>query len=101
MRNTLSGPGASVTSCLTLPGGHTIALRAEKDDLLFMRAALPFHANGMRLVALDAAGATLCERTYYSVGGGFIVTDEVAADGARQKVIAPGRHCAAPALHHG
>ena len=42
-----------------------------------------------RLVALDVAGATLCERTYYSVGGGFIVTDEVAADGARQKVIAP------------
>ena len=73
---------------LTLPGGHTVAFH-EKDDLLFMRAALPFHANGMRLQALDAAGATLCERTYYSVGGGFIVTDEVAADGARHKVIAP------------
>ena len=73
---------------ITLPGGRTITF-VEKDDLLFMRAALPFHANGMRLVALDVAGATLCERTYYSVGGGFIVTDEVAADGARQKVIAP------------
>ncbi|TXH90141.1 MAG: L-serine ammonia-lyase [Rhodoferax sp.] len=73
---------------LPLPGGHTIAFH-EKDDLLFMRAALPFHANGMRLEALDAAGASLCERTYYSVGGGFIVTDEVAADGARHKVIAP------------
>ena len=73
---------------LTLPGGHSVAYN-EKEDLLFMRAALPFHANGMRLQALDAAGATLCERTYYSVGGGFIVSDEVAADGARQKVIAP------------
>ncbi|MFO1262237.1 MAG: L-serine ammonia-lyase [Rhodoferax sp.] len=73
---------------LTLPGGHAIAF-AEKDDLLFMRAALPFHANGMRLSAFDAQGQELCSRTYYSVGGGFIVTDEVAADGARQKVIAP------------
>ncbi len=73
---------------LTLPGGYGIAF-AEKDDLLFMRAALPFHANGMRLCAFDAAGQELCNRTYYSVGGGFIVSDEVAADGARHKVIAP------------
>jgi L-serine dehydratase len=73
---------------LTLAGTHRIAFR-EKEDLLFMRAPLPFHANGMRFVALDAAGNELSERIYYSVGGGFIVSDEVAADGTRQKVIAP------------
>ncbi|PQA78854.1 L-serine ammonia-lyase [Rhodoferax sp. TS-BS-61-7] len=73
---------------LTLGGTHRIAFH-EKDDLLFMRAPLPFHANGMRFVALDAAGTELSERIYYSVGGGFIVSDEVAADGTRQKVIAP------------
>ena len=73
---------------LTLGGTHRIAFH-EKDDLLFMRAPLPFHANGMRFVALDAAGNELSERIYYSVGGGFIVSDEVAADGTRQKVIAP------------
>ena len=73
---------------LTLGGTHRIAF-CEKDDLLFMRAPLPFHANGMRFVALDAAGNELSERIYYSVGGGFIVSDEVAADGTRQKVIAP------------
>ena len=67
---------------------HSIAFN-EKDDLLFMRAPLPFHANGMRFVALDAAGNELANRVYYSVGGGFIVSDEVAADGSRQKVIAP------------
>ncbi len=73
---------------ITLAGTHGIAFH-EKDDLLFMRAPLPFHANGMRFVALDATGKELCERVYYSVGGGFIVSDEVAADGTRQKVIAP------------
>ncbi|OYQ39987.1 L-serine ammonia-lyase [Rhodoferax sp. TH121] len=73
---------------ITLGGVHGFAFH-EKDDLLFMRAPLPFHANGMRFVALDAAGNELQERIYYSVGGGFIVSDEVAADGTRQKVIAP------------
>ncbi|NBW51730.1 MAG: L-serine ammonia-lyase, partial [Betaproteobacteria bacterium] len=40
---------------IQLAGQHAIAFN-EKEDLLFMRAPLPFHANGMRLVALDAAG---------------------------------------------
>jgi L-serine dehydratase len=73
---------------LHLGGTHSIAF-SEKEDLLFMRAPLPFHANGMRFAALDAAGQELANRVYYSVGGGFIVSDEVAADGSRQKVIAP------------
>ncbi len=73
---------------LSLGGAHSVAFN-EREDLLFMRAPLPFHANGMRFVAVDAAGNELANRVYYSVGGGFIVSDEVAADGSRQKVIAP------------
>ena len=68
---------------------HPVAFH-EREDLKFhRRERLPFHANGMRCIALDAAGAELVNRCYYSVGGGFIVSDEVAADGQRQKVIAP------------
>ena len=74
---------------LKLLGEHTIAF-TEREDLLFMRReTLPFHANGMRLVAFNAAGDEVDQRTYYSVGGGFVVSEEVAADGGRQKVIAP------------
>ena len=76
------------TKTMALSGVHSIAFN-EKDDLLFMRAPLPFHANGMRFAALDATGKELANRVYYSVGGGFILSDEVAADGSRQKVIAP------------
>jgi L-serine dehydratase len=61
----------------------------EKDDLQFFRQALPFHANGMRFVALGPRGALVREATYYSVGGGFIVSDEIVADGARQRKIVP------------
>ncbi|MGS5087831.1 L-serine ammonia-lyase [Hydrogenophaga sp. A37] len=68
---------------------HTVAWNDREDLSFFRNQTLPFHANGMRLSAWDAAGTLLTERTYYSVGGGFIVTDEVAADGSKQKVIAP------------
>ncbi len=74
---------------LPLMGKHAIAWNS-KEDLLFHRTqTLPFHANGMLLSAWDAEGKVLAERTYYSVGGGFVVSEEVAADGQRQKVIAP------------
>jgi L-serine dehydratase len=49
----------------------------EREDLLFMRReTLEFHPNGMRLTAFDAAGRTLLEKTYYSVGGGFVVSHD-------------------------
>ena len=71
------------------PGGAAIAFDEGRDLVFHRRQSLPFHANGMRLSAFDAAGAELAARAYYSVGGGFVVSDEVAADGARQKVVAP------------
>lgn len=74
---------------LALAGTHEIAFD-EKADLVFhRRESLPFHANGMRLLAFDAAGAEIAARTYYSVGGGFVVSDEVAADGTRHRQVAP------------
>jgi len=74
---------------LNLLGRHAVAFNEAQDLKFHRRETLPFHANGMRFTAFDASGAVLSERTYYSVGGGFVVSDEVAADGARQKVIAP------------
>jgi L-serine dehydratase len=74
---------------LQLLGQQVVAFN-EREDLVFLRReTLPFHANGMKLIAYDAAGTELATRIYYSVGGGFIVSDEVAADGSKQKVIAP------------
>jgi L-serine dehydratase len=74
---------------IALLGRHAVAF-AEKDDLKFhRRESLPLHANGMRFTAFDAAGAELAERIYYSVGGGFVVADEVAADGSKHQVLAP------------
>ena len=73
---------------IMLAGRHPVTF-VERDDLAMLRRPLPFHANGMRCLAFDADGRELESRTYYSVGGGFVVSDQVAADGQRQRVIAP------------
>ena len=93
--------GVRSAGALLLDGGHRINFN-EKTDLLFhRRETLPFHANGMRFSAFDAAGQLLTERCYYSVGGGFVVSDEVAADGERQKRIAPDTTVLAHPFHSG
>ena len=46
-------------------------------DLIFnYDAPLPGHANGMILSARDAQGDEILQVTYYSVGGGFVLTAE-------------------------
>ena len=70
-------------------GRHAV-LFDESTDLVFnKRESLPLHANGLRFRAFDAAGTEIASRVYYSVGGGFVVSEEVAADGTAQKRIAP------------
>src|SRR4051812_46006999 len=54
----------------------------EADDLLFhVDESLPRHPNGLRLTAFDAAGHEREAATYYSVGGGFVVSEEEAEAG--------------------
>ncbi|OII66284.1 L-serine ammonia-lyase [Streptomyces sp. CC53] len=66
---------------ISLLGAHEIAFDAGEDLVLHRRKALPYHANGMTLWAYDTEGAALLEKTYYSVGGGFVVDeDAVGAD---------------------
>ncbi|GKT25890.1 L-serine ammonia-lyase [Acidovorax sp. SUPP3334] len=60
--------------CLDLLGSHRIAFN-EKEHLLFRRKSLPFHPNGLSFHAHDAQGEVLLTRTYYSVGGGFVVDE--------------------------
>jgi L-serine dehydratase len=74
---------------LRLLGAHAIDFDEKPDLLFYARETLPFHANGMRFTAFDAGGQVLASRCYYSVGGGFVVSEEVAGDGTRQKTIAP------------
>ena len=53
-----------------------------KTDLEFdYGAPLPGHANGMILMATDAQGDVILKETYYSVGGGFVLSEAELAAG--------------------
>ncbi|WCN82018.1 L-serine ammonia-lyase [Micromonospora sp. LH3U1] len=63
---------------------HEIDFDPDRDLTLHRRRSLPYHPNGMTFVAYDRTGAEVRSRTYYSVGGGFVV-DEAAAGADRIK----------------
>jgi L-serine dehydratase len=63
------------TGELRLNGTHPVVFDPEDDLLLYRRRSLPFHPNGMVFTAYSD-GKVLCERTYYSIGGGFVLDDD-------------------------
>jgi L-serine dehydratase len=63
---------------LLLAGKHPIAFSVDDDVVLHRRKRLEFHSNGMRFRAVDAGGAELLTREYYSVGGGFVLDEDEA-----------------------
>lgn len=63
---------------LSLAGVHPI--RFMKADLkLYKRRSLPEHPNGLVFTAFDVDGGVLEERTYYSIGGGYVTEAGAAA----------------------
>jgi len=76
---------------LALLGEHPVPFDPDKDLVLHRRERLPFHPNGMVFTAYgeggdepqqgesvlgqQPVGRVLRRRTYYSVGGGFVVDD--------------------------
>lgn len=59
---------------LNLGGQRSIPFDDDTDLVLHPRTSLPGHPNGMRLRA--EVGESVIERDYYSVGGGFVVTED-------------------------
>ncbi|KAB1985595.1 L-serine ammonia-lyase [Streptomyces triticiradicis] len=65
---------------IRLLGEHEIDFSFDDDLVLHRRKALPYHANGMTIFAYDASGALVLEKTYYSVGGGFVVDEDAVGE---------------------
>lgn len=53
------------------------ALRYNPDsDLIFdLDSSLPGHPNGLKFETIDADGVVLLHEVYYSIGGGFVVSE--------------------------
>ena len=83
------------TKKLNVAGKHRISFN-EMRDLLFDRETMfppgahTKHPNGLRLTAYDGAGSKVDERTYFSIGGGFIVEDgKEGASASESSVLVP------------
>lgn len=70
------------TRQITPPGFDALAFDPKTDMIFDYGPALPGHANGMILRATDAEGDVILEETYYSIGGGFVLTAGELAAGA-------------------
>jgi L-serine dehydratase len=60
-------------------GGETVIKLAEDEIVLHPETILPFHPNGMTITASSAGNVELHRQTYFSIGGGFVVTESEAA----------------------
>ena len=60
---------------LMLAGQQRIEFRIERDIHWMYKERLPFHPNALTLYARDASGEVLHQATFYSVGGGFVVSE--------------------------
>ncbi len=63
------------THALTLLGHHTIQFVPAKH-LKFSGKVIGQHSNAMRLSSFDAEQQPILEKTYYSVGGGFVLKED-------------------------
>ncbi len=61
---------------LNLLGSHSIVFSVEKDLIFSKGKRLPFHSNAMKCKAFDKSGNEILSKTFYSVGGGFVVDHE-------------------------
>ncbi|WP_170759229.1 L-serine ammonia-lyase [Ruegeria lacuscaerulensis] len=69
------------THSVTPEGLPTLKFDPKADLIFDYDNNLPGHANGMILMATDAQGDVILRQVYYSVGGGFVLTEEELAEG--------------------
>lgn len=74
---------------LCLAGKKTIPFHETSDFLFLQKELLPKHTNGMRFTAFDSDGHSLLSQVYYSIGGGFITTEEEFEQSTSEKHVLP------------
>lgn len=79
---------------LSLKGAWPIDFNQDTDLIFHDSESLPLHPNGLRIVASDKSGYILKERTYYSTGGGFVISgepsEEMVSDKSGEQPISQG-----------
>ncbi|MCX7122366.1 MAG: L-serine ammonia-lyase [Gammaproteobacteria bacterium] len=74
---------------LELNGQYPIAFDEPNDLIFHYLESLPYHPNGMRFCLFDAQKKLLQSETYYSIGGGFIVSEKETNQKNQEKSAVP------------
>ncbi len=82
----------AATRFVTPPDLPPLAFDPEHDITFDYGPPLPGHANGMILSATDSQGDIILQETYYSIGGGFVLTAQELAEGDPGDTGAPIPH---------
>ncbi|WNG25410.1 L-serine ammonia-lyase [Cystobacter fuscus] len=82
--------GVVESARLKLLGQQPVKFKPSEDIVFHKRQSLPRHPNGMRFTAGLGRGGSIT-RSYYSVGGGFVVNDDgtAAPSGSVRKASLP------------
>ncbi|HEX9859461.1 MAG TPA: serine dehydratase beta chain, partial [Paracoccaceae bacterium] len=75
----------AATNTINAPGLPPLQFDPTRDLTFDYGPALPGHANGMILRATDAQGDVILQETYYSIGGGFVLTEAELAEAGSGK----------------
>lgn len=81
--------------------GGKLEIPFQKSNIVFKKTQrLEYHTNGMELIAFDDSGAELFKERYYSIGGGFILSDAETKDSQKksQQQSFPFEFCTAKEL---
>ena len=74
---------------LSLGDKKNIPFHEATDFLFLQKERLPKHTNGMRFSAFDSQDQCLLSQVYYSIGGGFITTEEAYDEPSLEKHTLP------------
>ncbi len=75
----------AATHTISPPGLGPLTFDPKRDLIFDYDHTLPGHANGMVLRATDAQGDVILQETYYSIGGGFVLTAAEQAEAGGKK----------------
>ncbi len=72
-----------------LPDQRTIHFEVARDMVIRVEESLPLHPNGLRFTSYDDQEHKITSQIYYSIGGGFIVTEEEYSKENSQSITVP------------
>jgi L-serine dehydratase len=76
------------TGILDIDDRHPIRFDPDEDIVMHRGRSSPVHSNAMTFEARDASGTVLDVRTYFSIGGGFVLNGTDAEGDAPQAALA-------------